>query len=163
LRQFFALARRNRLLICGQGLQLRYDFNRILTDRFIELREQFTMMKFRSLRLFSIVVSLIFALQAKTSFAASNEFVVNPLLPSGPDPWVEYKDGYYYFMRTTATNLTIWKTRSMAELGSAEQKVVWTPPSTGPYSHDIWAPEIHFLRERWYIYVAADAETNQTS
>jgi GH43 family beta-xylosidase len=33
---------------------------------------------------------------------------------------------------------------------------------TGPYSHDIWAPEIHFLRGKWYIYFAADAGTNQT-
>ena len=120
------------------------------------------MIKFRTLRLLSVIVTLIFALQTKATLAASKEFVVNPLMPSGPDPWVEYKDGYYYFMRTTATNLTIWKTRSMAELGSAEQKVVWTPPPTGPYSHDIWAPEIHFLRGRWYIYFAGDAETNQT-
>lgn len=94
--------------------------------------------------------------------ASSQKAVINPLLPSGPDPWVEYRDGFYYFMRTTATNLTLWKTRSMAELRSGQQKVVWTPPTTGPYSHDIWAPEIHFLRGRWYIYFAADAGTNQT-
>ena len=92
----------------------------------------------------------------------TGEAIVNPLMPSGPDPWVEYKDGFYYFMRTTTTNLTVWKTRSMADLRTAEKKVVWTPPATGPYSHDIWAPEIHFLRGRWYIYFAGDAGTNDT-
>lgn len=86
----------------------------------------------------------------------------NPLLPSGPDPWVEYKDGVYYYMNTTATNLTLWKTRDITNLKSAEKKVVWTPPATGPYSHEIWAPEIHFLDGKWYIYFAADAENNQT-
>ncbi len=89
----------------------------------------------------------------------------NPLLPTGPDPWVEYKDGFYYYMNTTGKNLTVWKTRNMADLASpekTEKKVVWTPPASGPYSHDIWAPEIHFLEGKWYIYFAADAEKNQT-
>src|SRR5438552_8054479 len=83
--------------------------------------------------------------------------LTNPLLPVGPDPWAEYKDGFYYYMNTTVTNLTLWKTRSMANLSSAPKKIVWTPPPTGPYLHDIWAPEIHFLEGNWYIYFAADA------
>ena len=45
---------------------------------------------------------------------------------------------------------------------AAPKKVVWTPPASGPYSHDIWAPEIHYLQGKWYIYFAADAGTNQT-
>jgi GH43 family beta-xylosidase len=28
------------------------------------------------------------------------------------------------------------------------------------YARDIWAPELHFLRGKWYIYFAADAGTN---
>jgi GH43 family beta-xylosidase len=36
------------------------------------------------------------------------------------------------------------------------------PPATGPDSHEIWAPELHFLNSKWYIYFAADAGTNQT-
>jgi GH43 family beta-xylosidase len=86
----------------------------------------------------------------------------NPLLPTGPDPWVIVKDGYYYYMNTVGTNLTIWKTRSIADLRNAEEKVVWLPPASGPYSHEIWAPELHFLEGKWYIYFAADAGTNQS-
>ena len=70
------------------------------------------------------------------------------------------RNGFYYYMNTTGSNLTIWKTRSMAELASAEKKVVWRPPANGPYSRDVWAPELHFLRGKWYIYFAADAGTN---
>lgn len=88
--------------------------------------------------------------------------LVNPLLPSGADPWSVYKDGFYYYMHTTGVNLTLWKTRSLADLRRAETKVIWTPPATGPYSKDIWAPEIHFLDGKWYVYFAADAGTNQT-
>jgi GH43 family beta-xylosidase len=50
----------------------------------------------------------------------------------------------------------------MADLSSAEKTIVWTPPSSGPYSHELWAPEIHFLRGKWYIYFAADAGSNQS-
>ena len=102
-----------------------------------------------------ILTATAFAATAPTTFT-------NPLLPTGPDPWVEYKDGWYYYMNTTVKDLTVWKTRNLADLKSAQKKIVWTPPAAGPYSHDIWAPEIHFLRGRWYVYFAADAGTNQT-
>src|SRR4051812_3038796 len=69
----------------------------------------------------------------------------NPLLPSGADPWCIHKDGYYYYTNTTGNNITIWKTKNIANLATAEKKVVWTPPRRGPYSREIWAPEIHFL------------------
>jgi GH43 family beta-xylosidase len=90
----------------------------------------------------------------------SPETLVNPILPSGPDPWVIWHDGFYYYMNTTGRNLKIWKTRSMADLATAENKVVWTPPLSGPNSRDVWAPELHYLRGKWYIYFAADAGTN---
>jgi hypothetical protein len=93
---------------------------------------------------------------------APSRTFTNPLLPSGADPWVINKGGVYYYMHTTGNNLTIWKTRNLADLKKAERKVVWTPPSSGPYSKDIWAPELHFLQGKWYIYFAADAGRNQS-
>ena len=98
---------------------------------------------------------------ASSTAGASTTFT-NPLLPTGPDPWVIFKDGFYYYMNTTGMNLTIWKTRSIADLKTAEKKIVWRPPASGPYSHEIWAPELHFLNGAWYVYFAADAGTNQS-
>jgi GH43 family beta-xylosidase len=86
----------------------------------------------------------------------------NPLLPTGPDPWVTSRGGVYYYTNSTGTNLTLWQTRDITDLRRAEKKVVWTPPSGGPYSHDIWAPELHYLRGAWYLYFAADAGTNDS-
>ena len=43
----------------------------------------------------------------------------NPILPDAPDPWVTYKDGFYYFMRTTDSDLRIYKTASMSKLAEA--------------------------------------------
>src|SRR5271155_2153630 len=114
------------------------------------------------------ILSLALVLRAQdakpdaATLSGSSATFTNPLLPTGPDPWVEYKDGFYYYMNTTGTNLTVWKTRNVADLATAEKKIVWTPPATGPYSHDIWAPEIHFLDGKWYIYFAADAQDNTT-
>ena len=91
----------------------------------------------------------------------AGETFTNPLLDSGPDPWVLQKDGVYYYMHTTGRNLTLRRTHDLSRLAGAEQKVVWTPPADGPYSRNIWAPEIHFLDGRWYIYFAADDGANR--
>ena len=93
------------------------------------------------------------ALSQKTTFT-------NPLLPSGADPWCIYKDGFYYYTHTTGNRIDIWKTKSIAELATAERKTVWTPPTTGPYSKEIWAPEVHFLQGKWYVYFSADSGRN---
>jgi GH43 family beta-xylosidase len=102
-----------------------------------------------------IITCLLFA----NNVSAQQTFT-NPLLPSGADPWCIYKDGYYYYTHTTGRNISIWKTKSIANLRSAERKVVFTPPATGPYSKELWAPEIHFLQGKWYIYFAADSGRN---
>src|ERR1051326_5261319 len=84
----------------------------------------------------------------------------NPLLPSGPDPWVIFHDGFYYHTHTTGRDVTLWKTADIGKLGTAEKKVIWIPPSTGPNSREIWAPELHFLAGKWYLYFAADDGRN---
>lgn len=96
------------------------------------------------------------------SYGQENNTFTNPLLPSGADPWCIYKDGHYYYTNTTGKNITIWKTNSIAELKNAEKKIVFTPPSSGPYSKELWAPEIHFLDNKWYIYFAADSGKNRS-
>ena len=85
----------------------------------------------------------------------------NPLLPAGADPWSVYHDGYYYYMHTTGKDLNIWKTKDLAQLPDAQKVTVWTPPAIGPYSKQIWAPELHFLSGKWYIYFAADDGQNR--
>lgn len=99
-------------------------------------------------------------LSATNAVAQSSATFTNPLLPAGADPWCIYKNGFYYYTHTTGKNITVWKTKSIAQLGTAQKKIVFTPPTTGPYSKEIWAPEIHFLQGKWYIYFAADSGNN---
>lgn len=117
-----------------------------------------------------LAFALILALAWPSSYAqsaadvppAAADTFKNPLLPSGPDPWVISYKGIYYYTNTTGRNLTLWATPDITDLRDARKRVVWTPPQTGPYSHEIWAPELHRFNGRWYLYFAADSRTNET-
>ena len=107
--------------------------------------------------------NLLFALALLflTQFSfAQNQTFTNPLLPSGADPYSFYKDGYYYYTNTLGDNLMLWKTKNLADLKDAEHKVIWTPPAGTAYSKEVWAPEFHFIKGKWYAYFAADDGDN---
>jgi GH43 family beta-xylosidase len=81
----------------------------------------------------------------------------NPLIDvSRADPFVAQKDGNYYFMYTRGSNLGLRKTTKMSMLSKVSEKVIWTPPAGTAYSKNLWAPEIHYLSGKWYIYFAAN-------
>ena len=85
----------------------------------------------------------------------------NPLLPSGADPWAIYHDDYYYYTHTVGNRIVLWQTKSIADLKTAPQKTVFTPPPGTAYSRNLWAPELHFINHKWYIYFAADSGRNE--
>ena len=89
-----------------------------------------------------------------------NQPFTNPLLPSGPDPWVIQQDTTYYYMNTLGNRLAIRATGRMSSLSSAVPVTIWVPPAGGPYSKEIWAPELHLFNSRWYVYFAADDGKN---
>ena len=117
-------------------------------------------------RLHVLVPVLIILLACKEDDAATQPAAIdntftNPLLSSGPDPWVIQKDDWYYVTHTTGKNLRLYRTKEMSDLRNAEMKTVWTPPASGMNSKQIWAPEIHFLQGKWYFYYAADDGINE--
>lgn len=85
----------------------------------------------------------------------------NPLLSSGPDPWVVRKDSLYYFTHTFGNKIAVYITTKMSELDKAPLTTIWTPPANTAYSKNIWAPELHYLRGKWYVYFAADDGQNK--
>ena len=105
---------------------------------------------------FAVIVSLF----SLTCYSQNQKTFTNPLLPSGADPYSIYKDGYYYYTNSTQNNLRLWKTKNLADLATAENKIVWTPPAGTTYSKELWAPEIHFINGKWYMYFAADDGKN---
>jgi GH43 family beta-xylosidase len=85
----------------------------------------------------------------------------NPVFPAGADPWIIFRDSIYYYTSTSGSNLFICKGRNLDELALSERKVIWTPPSGTQYSKQIWAPELHYLNNKWYMYFAADNGENR--
>jgi GH43 family beta-xylosidase len=96
--------------------------------------------------------------------AAAVQPFTNPVIPQRADPWVyKHTDGYYYFTASVPEydRLEVRRAKTIQELGTAEAVVVWRKYGTGPMSANIWAPEIHFIKGKWYIYFAA-ARTSET-
>lgn len=92
--------------------------------------------------------------------AGTEATFANPIMNGGADPWVIKHDGYYYYTHTVGNAIQIWKSRSLTDMAGAESAVVWQPPADGPNSKEIWAPELHWLNGKWYIYYAADDGLN---
>jgi len=112
-----------------------------------------------SLQAKSFLFSLCLVSVALISQAQEGSFT-NPLLPSGADPWSIYKNGYYYYTQTTGNRLVLWQTKNLADLETATQKTVYTPPKGTAYSRELWAPELHYINNKWYLYFAADSGRN---
>ncbi|WP_295768575.1 glycoside hydrolase family 43 protein [uncultured Mucilaginibacter sp.] len=111
-----------------------------------------------------LAVITVLLLNATTTLHAQSvppKTFTNPILPSGADPWIIHKDGHYYYTNTQGNRLSIWKTKNIADLANAEKKTVWTPTAGTLYSRNIWAPELHFLQNKWYMYFAADDGKNE--
>lgn len=93
-------------------------------------------------------------------FACGGTFT-NPVLSNGADPWVYYLNGYYYFTDTTGGNVQVRQCTQLAGtngLSVAPLMVRFNPPA--PFNKDVWAPELHFLQGKAYLYYAADDGVN---
>ena len=90
---------------------------------------------------------------------ATGKFV-NPI-GEGADPWVvrdPNANRYLWCMSEGNRAIAIGVSDNLASLG--EKHIVWSAPETGPYSQELWAPELHFLDGHWHVYVAADDGKN---
>jgi GH43 family beta-xylosidase len=82
----------------------------------------------------------------------------NPIVIQRADPLIyKHTDGYYYFTASVPEydRIEIRRSKTLQGLSEAETFTAWTKPDKGEMSHLIWAPEIHFIKGKWYIYFAA--------
>ncbi len=86
----------------------------------------------------------------------------NPIF-EGADPWVVKDPNHDRFIWCRSGTLV----PDSIELGISDSitsvgqlHTIWKAPATGPYSKEVWAPELHFLDGRWYVYFAADDGDN---
>ena len=77
----------------------------------------------------------------------------NPVTP-GADPWVVKQGGFYYMVQSRDGGIYVSRSPKLTEAHTNGVRV-WTPPDTGWNRTHVWAPEMHFIDGRWYIYYAA--------
>ena len=86
---------------------------------------------------------------------------VNPI-GEGADPWVvrdPNSDRYLWCFSDGNRAIAVHTSDSLTSLG--EKHIVWEAPESGPCSREVWAPELHWIQDRWSIYFAASDGQNR--
>ncbi|MGV3485153.1 MAG: family 43 glycosylhydrolase [Planctomycetaceae bacterium] len=95
--------------------------------------------------------------QAPKATTASIKFS-NPI-SVGQDPSVVRDGGRYLWCQSDNEVISISVSDTLTELG--QKHLIWESPITGPYSQEVWAPELMRIGDRWYIYFAASDGENR--
>ena len=80
-----------------------------------------------------------------------------PWILQRADPYVyKHTDGTYYFTASIPAydGIVLRHSDTLAGLKNAEEVRVWQKHDKGIMSEHIWAPELHYLDGKWYIYYA---------
>jgi GH43 family beta-xylosidase len=83
---------------------------------------------------------------------------VNPLVKQRADAQVFlHTDGYYYLTGSVPEydRLVLRRSKTLAGLATAEERVLWRHLESWPLSGFIWAPELHQIDGKWIMYFAA--------
>jgi GH43 family beta-xylosidase len=81
----------------------------------------------------------------------------NPLF-KGQDPYVTFWNGNYYYSDAGGGRIQIRKSTSLTGLPKQTPYLVWT--NAGTHITRVWAPELHQIDDRWYVYFSADIDSN---
>ncbi len=90
--------------------------------------------------------------------APGAERVTNPLIRQRADAQIALQaDGLYTFMASVPEydRVVLRRAKTIGGLATAPETVLWRRPASGRMAGHIWAPEIHQIDGRWYVYVAA--------
>lgn len=83
---------------------------------------------------------------------------INPVIEQRADPWVyKHTDGYYYFTASVPqyNGIEVRRSKIIQGLDNCETVMIWKKHDKGKMSELIWAPEIHYVFGKWYVYFAA--------
>lgn len=81
----------------------------------------------------------------------------NPFIEQRAGPYILRHQDQYYFIASVPEydRLEIRRAATLEGLREAPPVVVWRKAESGPMSQLIWAPELHEIDGKWYIYFAA--------
>ncbi|MFT2009793.1 glycoside hydrolase family 43 protein [Pontibacter sp. 13R65] len=115
-------------------------------------------MNFMKLFKLILAVTLIFSGLAVNAQKLNKNQFNNPIALQRADPHVwKATDGTYYFIATVPEydRIEIRSSKTINGIKEAQPVVVWRKHKEGPMGNHIWAPELHQIDGKWYIYFAA--------
>lgn len=80
-----------------------------------------------------------------------------PWILQRADPFICRQDnGKYYFTASVPAydRIILRCADTLAGIADAEEVTIWHKHESGPMSENIWAPELHKLDGKWYVYYA---------
>ena len=73
----------------------------------------------------------------------------------GQDPWVIPFEGSLLLVQSDTVRITVTRFRDLARMYDGEDTVIWTPERNSDHGRSVWAPELHEIDGRWYVYYTA--------
>ena len=94
----------------------------------------------------------------------------NPFIEQRADPYAfKGPDGYYYFTASYPAfqnvdsgydRIILRRSATVKGLAAAEETTIWKAHENGNMAKHIWAPEIHYIKNKWYVFFAAGDKEN---
>ncbi len=114
------------------------------------------MMKNNIRKIFLISVLLlmtgVFAGCAKKEGVTMAEDISPMIDQEGADPYVLKHGENYYYTKTTGNSVKLIRSSSLTGISAGEEHILYEPLAE---LEELWAPEIFYLDDAWYVYFAA--------
>jgi GH43 family beta-xylosidase len=112
----------------------------------------------------SLMVAAVLLSCFTVNSLAESITVTNPIVKQRADPWIfKHTDGYYYMTASVPEydRIELRRATTIQGLSTAIPTVIWKRHSSGIMGGHIWAPEIHYINGKWYIYFSAGTSENK--
>lgn len=101
---------------------------------------------------------------------AESEYT-NPLIEERADPYIiKADDGYYYFTASYPQRgnsdsqgydrVILRRSKTLEGLADAEEITIWDESESSTCHRYIWAPELHYIGGKWYVYFAGSSSAS---
>ncbi|MFC3494106.1 glycoside hydrolase family 43 protein [Glycomyces rhizosphaerae] len=90
----------------------------------------------------------------------------NPFILERADPQItRHTDGRYYFTATVPAydRIVLRGADTLLGLRDTEETTIWVQHPEGAMGSHIWAPELHWIDDAWYVYFAAGEAESATA
>lgn len=85
-----------------------------------------------------------------------NSTVLTLVRTTTPDPYMTTAHGQFYLTFTAGDHIEIWSASSLVHFRDNHRSTtIWKPPPGTEHSDGLWAPELHCLQGRWWVFYAA--------